>query len=271
MPQFTLQSTLKLNNGINIPILGLGVWQAAEGEEVEDAVRIALAAGYRLIDTAKIYGNEMGVGTAIKAASVAREDLFVTTKLWNEDQGYDSALQAIDTSLTELQLSYVDLYLVHWPNSDRAVREETWRAMEAIFNSGKAKAIGVSNYTVAHLQEMDNYATIPPSVNQVEMHPFVYDESLLAACTERNIVPEAYSPLSRGERLMDSRITEVAATYGKTNAQILIRWGLQHNMVVIPKSVREERILENMDVFDFNLSAEDMATLDGLAEGSRYE
>lgn len=270
MPQYALDSTVKLNNGVNMPIIGLGVWQAAEGTEVEKAVAAALAAGYRLIDTAKIYGNEMGVGNAVKSANVPREQLFITTKLWNEDQGYDAALQAIDNSLLELQLSYVDLYLVHWPNNNREVREETWRAMEAIFNTGKAKAIGVSNYTIAHLKEMDTYATIPPAVNQIEWNPFVYDTPLLAACKERNIVVEAYSPLSRGERLMDPRITAIAEKYGKTNAQILIRWCLAHECVVIPKSVQEERIRENIDVFDFMLKDADIVALNALAEGSRY-
>ncbi|MDB5238895.1 MAG: hypothetical protein JWO00_230 [Candidatus Parcubacteria bacterium] len=273
MNKLTKDSTIRLTNGTEIPVIGLGVWKAEDGAEVEAAIGHALDAGYRLIDTAMIYGNEEGVGNAIRNSGVPREDIFVTTKLWNEDQGYENALRAIDTSLGLLGLDYVDLYLIHWPGagniwSGKALnkREETWKAMEEIHASGKAKAIGVSNYTVRHLEEMKKYAKIKPAVNQVEFHPFLYQEELLAYCKDAGIALEAYSPLARGEKLADPRVTEIAKKYGKSNAQVFIRWGLQHGCIVIPKSVREARIKENIDVFDFEISPEDMKAIDALNE-----
>ena len=260
------ESKVKLARGLPMPVIGLGVWQAADGEEVKQAIAWALQTGYRLIDTAKIYGNEEGVGSAITEASVSREDIFLTTKLWNTDQGYESALHAIDQSLARLKQEYVDLYLVHWPSEDKNTRQESWKAMEEIRAAGKAKAVGVSNYTIEHLEEMKNYTNIMPEVNQVEFHPFKYDARLLNYCREHNIVLEAYSPLARGLKLHDPRIGAIAGKYGKTNAQVLIRWSLQHGCVVIPKSVHKERIQENLDVFDFELALEDMDALDALNE-----
>lgn len=255
-----------------MPRIGLGVWKAA-GQEATDAVTFALEAGYRLIDTAAIYGNETEVGQAIKESVVPRSEIFLTTKVWNDDQGYETTLQAMDASLQKLQTDYVDLYLVHWPyfNRDREEgslekRRDTWKAMEEIVASGKAKAIGVSNYLVEHLEEMKTYATVFPAVNQIEVHPFWYRKELLDYCQSRDIVVENYSPLSRGMKLMDPRITAIAKQHGKSNAQILLRWGLQHDCVVIPKSVHQERIEENIAVFDFALSNEDMAALDALNE-----
>jgi methylglyoxal/glyoxal reductase len=266
METFTLESTIALNNGINIPRFGLGVWQAKDGEEVKQAILWAIEAGYRLIDTAKVYGNENGVGEAIAGSPVPREQLFITTKLWNLDQGYDTALNAIDASLERLGLTYVDLYLVHWPSKDGATRKDSWRAMEEILKRGKAKAIGVSNYTIEDLEEMKTYATVMPSVNQIELHPFWYQKELAEYCQQNNIVVEAYSPLARAERLSDPRILAIATKYGKSAAQVLIRWSLQHGWVVIPKSVHRERIVENKDVFDFELKEEDMEALDALNE-----
>ena len=255
-----------------MPIIGLGTFKSAEGEQVVHEVGWALEAGYRLIDTAKIYGNEEGVGRAIKDSGIPREEIFVTTKLWNTDQGYESALLAIDESLKKLGMSYVDLYLVHWPTASADTKEslnkrqDTWRAMEEIYRSGKARAIGVSNYMIPHLDEMKKYATVVPAVNQVEFHPFLYQKELLNYCNKGGIALQAYSPLLHGEKLGDERISNVAQKYGKTNAQILIRWSLQHGCSPIPKSVRKERIENNIDVFNFEIADEDMEVLDGLNE-----
>jgi diketogulonate reductase-like aldo/keto reductase len=264
MEHFDRESVITLNNGVAMPRIGLGVWQAEDGEKVQRAIRFALLDGYRLIDTAKIYGNEKGVGRAIAEADAPRETVFLTTKLWNDDQGYEPALRAIDASLARLSTNYVDLYLVHWPSRDRTTREATWKAMEEILASGKAKAIGVSNYSVDLLEEMREYANVMPAVDQVEFHPFLFQRELLAYCTERGIALEAYSPLARGRKLDDARISAISASYGKSNAQVLIRWSLQHGCICIPKSVRKERIAENISVFDFELSQMDMDMLDGL-------
>lgn len=256
--------TVKLNTGREIPRLGLGVFQAPRGEVTREAVRTAISLGYRHIDTARIYGNERDVGAAVRECGVPREQLFITTKLWNEDQGYDSALRACERSLKELGLDYVDLYLLHWPVPGR--RLDSWRALEKLFRDGKCRAIGVSNFLERHLDELLAHAQVVPAVNQVEQHPFLYQPALLRHCAAQGIVVEAYSPLTKGMRLNDVRIQDVARKYGRSPAQVLIRWGLQHDMVVLPKSVREERMRENATVFDFSLSAEDMKHLDGLNE-----
>jgi diketogulonate reductase-like aldo/keto reductase len=271
MSQLNINSKIVLNNKTEIPVIGFGVFRIPEGQEVVNAVKWALAAGYRMIDAAMIYKNEEGVGKAIKESGIPREEIFVTTKLWNTDQGYESALKAIDVSLTKLGLSYVDLYLVHWPTAGDASkgesinkREETWRAMEEIYKSGKAKAIGVSNYMINHLEEMKKYAKIPPAVNQVEFHPFLYQEELLSYCQKHDIAFEAHSPLIHGEHLNNEIIKSVAQKHGKSEAQILLRWSLQHGAIPIPKSAHQERITENIRVFDFELSDEEMKKLDGL-------
>ncbi len=273
MDKFNLNSKITLNNGVEIPVIGLGLYHAKEGEETEQAVKLALGAGYRLFDTASQYGNEKSVGKALAEYGLMREEYFVTTKLWNTDQGYENTLKAIDVSLKNLGLSYVDLYLIHWPSAseDRNEminkREETWKAMEEIYNSGKAKAIGVSNYTVNLLEEMKKYANVMPAVNQVEFHPFLYQRDLLEYCQKNNILLEAYSPLAKGGRMTDPRILECSKKYNKTPAQIMLRWGLQHRTVVIPKSVHKERIEENLGVFDFEISPDNMLALDALNEG----
>jgi diketogulonate reductase-like aldo/keto reductase len=224
----------------------------------------ALAVGYRHIDTARIYGNERDVGLAVRESGLPRSDIFVTTKLWNDDQGYDSTLRACERSLEALGLEYVDLYLVHWPVPGR--RLESWRAMEKLLADGKCRAIGVSNFMEHHLEELLGRAKVVPAVNQVEQHPFLYQQSLQRYCADKGIVVEAYSPLTKGTRLGDPRVVEVARKYGKSPAQVLIRWCLEHDLVVIPKSVHEERIRENANVFDFSLSPEDLRRLDGLNE-----
>lgn len=259
-----LKSTVRLNNGVELPWVGLGVYQAQRGGETRDAVSWALQAGYRHIDTARIYGNERDVGEALRRSGIPRDEVFITTKLWNSDQGHDSALSACERSLRELGLEYVDLYLMHWPVPGR--RLDSWRAMEKLLADGRCRAIGVSNFLERHLDELMANAKVVPAVNQVEFHPYLYQKRLLEHCGRHGIVVEAYSPLTRGERLDDPRLAEVARRHGKTSAQVLIRWCLQHGMVVLPKSVREERIRENAAVFDFELSAAELRVLDGLNE-----
>ncbi len=262
----TIESRITLSDGAKIPVLGLGVWQAGAGKETRKAVSAALESGYRLIDTAKLYGNERDVGAAVRESGIPRDEIFVTTKLWNSDQGFESALRAFEGSRRELGLEYVDLYLVHWPVPQ--LRNESWKALVKIREQGLARSIGVSNYTIPHLEELLAATPVPPSVNQVEFHPFLFQRELLEYGQKHHIQLEAYSPLTRGRHLKHPLIKEIAAKYGRTLAQILIRWGLQHGLVVIPKSVRPERIRENADVFGFEIKSPDMARLDALDERS---
>ena len=263
----TFQSRADLNNGVRIPVLGLGVYQSPPGRTTQHAVEFALKIGYLHIDTARIYNNEGDVGKAVRESGLPREEVFVTTKLWNSDQGYESTLQACEASLRRLGLSYLDLYLIHFPVS--LVREDSWRAMTTLLKQGKCRAVGVSNFTVQHLEELLRTTETVPAVNQVEFNPFLYQKELLDYCRRKGIQLEAYSPLTRGEKLADPRIKSLAAKYSKTAAQIMIRWSLQHGLVVIPKSVREERIRENGQVFDFDIAGKDMAVLDSLNEDLR--
>jgi len=258
-------ATLALNTGARIPQVGLGVWQSARGDTVA-AVMAALRLGYGHVDTARIYGNEAEVGQAVRESELPRGEVFVTTKLWNTDQGYDAALRAFDGSLEKLGLEYVDLYLVHWPVAGK--RLDSWRALEHIFESKRARAIGVSNFLVPHLQELLAHAKVVPAVNQIEVHPFLQQRDTRAFCAAHGIVVEAYSPLTHGDRLHDATITEVAKRVKRSNAQVLLRWGIQHGMVVLPKSVKEARIAENLAVFDFTLDDEAMTRLDALDEGA---
>jgi len=267
MANLSIQSTVTLNNNVQMPILGLGVYQTPPGRVTQNSVKFALKLGYRHVDTARIYGNEADVGEAVRESGILREDLFVTTKLWNSDQGYDSTLRACEASLKRLGLDYVDLYLVHFPVPD--VRKESWRAMETLFKKGRCRAIGVSNFTIRHLEELTEESDVIPSVNQVEFHPFLYQKELLDYCQGKRIQVEAYSPLARGERFKQPRILSLAKKYSKTPAQLMIRWGIQHGVVVIPKSTREERIRENSQVFDFDISDDDMMSLDSLNEDLR--
>jgi diketogulonate reductase-like aldo/keto reductase len=262
-----LGSTVTLRGGVEMPRLGLGVWQSGAGAETRNAVAAALGAGYRHVDTARAYRNEPDVGAALRESAIPRRELFVTTKLWNTDHGYDRALHAIDKSLASLGLEQVDLYLVHWPVE--GLRGETWRAMERIQADGKARAIGVSNYTVRHLDELLAEANVPPAVNQVEFSPFLFQRELLAHCRHHGIQLEAYAPLVRGQRMDHPVLARIAAKHDRTPAQVLLRWGLQHELVVIPKSIHPERIRENADLYGFSLDAADLAGLDGLDEGYR--
>jgi diketogulonate reductase-like aldo/keto reductase len=250
-----------------MPLLGFGTYQIPDGGACYRAVRHALDVGYRHIDTAAFYGNEEDVGRAVRDSGLARADLYVTTKLWNSDQGYDSALRAFERSLKQLGLDYVDLYLVHWPEPGK--RADSWRALEEIRKRGHCRSIGVSNYTVRHLEELLRSAQVMPVNNQVEFSPFLYQRKLLEFCAAKGISLTAYCPLTHGEKLDHPAIAQIGAKYGKTGAQVLLRWALQHNVVAIPKSARNERIKENAALYDFELDANEMARLDALDEDYR--
>lgn len=256
-----------LHNGVNMPWLGLGVYKMAEGKEVERAVHAALEAGYRSIDTAALYQNERGVGQAVRTSGLPREEVFITTKVWNDDQGYESTLKAFEQSRRLLGVDYVDLYLIHWPV--RGKFKETWRALEKLYKDGWVRAIGVSNFHIHHLENLLADCEIVPMVNQVELHPCLTQEPLRKYCQKHHIQVEAWSPLMRGQLFEHPLLQELSRKYGKTPAQIIIRWDLQHEIVTIPKSARPERIRENAQVFDFELEAADMARLDALNENRR--
>lgn len=256
---YETETIVTLNNGVIMPRLGFGTWKL-DDEEVEKAVLTALETGYRLIDTASVYNNEKGVGRAIKKSSLQREDIFVTTKLWPTDFGRVEA--ALDESLQKLGLDYVDLYLVHWPVP--LMSSKVWGSMIKVYNSGKAKAIGVSNYSKKQIERILNSYPIPPAVNQVEFNPFKENLELLDFCLKNNIALEAYSPLTKGKNLNDDIILGIASKYNKTAAQLLIRFALQKGAIVIPKSGNPERIKENYHVFDFEISEQDIKALDAL-------
>ena len=265
-----LTDTYTLSNGVEIPIVGFGTWQTPSGEVAKDSVKAALDAGYRHIDTAAIYGNEASVGEGLKASGVDRHDIFLTTKLWNSDRGYDNTLKAIDTSLAKLGTDYVDLYLIHWGNP-KAFRDnwqesnaETWRAMEEILKSGKARAIGVSNMRVKHLEELFKTANTKPMVNQLFLNPSDMQEEVTKFDTDNGILNEAYSPLGTGKIFGVPELQKMAERYGKSVAQLVLRWSLQHDFLPLPKSVHAERIQENAQLFDFELSHHDMELIDGL-------
>jgi diketogulonate reductase-like aldo/keto reductase len=265
----SIADTVTLTNGVKMPMLGLGTWKSQEGQEVQQAIRWALEIGYRHIDTAAAYGNEKGVGEGLRSSGVPREQVFVTTKLWNDDQrkGYDACMKAFDTSLSKLGMDYVDLYLVHWPVPGKY--KEAWRAVEKIYASGRAKAIGVSNFMVHHLDDLLKDTQTVPMVNQVEFHPWLVQKPLMEACRKRRIVEEAWSPLMRGKITQLEVVTEIANRKGKTPAQVVLRWNLQHGVVTIPKSVKRDRLVENASLYDFELTAEEMARIDALDKGER--
>ncbi|RQO30766.1 aldo/keto reductase [Taibaiella sp. KBW10] len=256
-----------LHNGVKMPMLGLGVWKTSEGQEVEDAVAFALEQGYRHIDTASFYKNETGVGHAIRNSSVASEEIFVTTKVWNEDQGYAATFKAYESSLSLLGLDYVDLYLVHWPV--KGLFKETWRALEDLYQAGRVKAIGVSNFLQHHLEALLPDARIVPMVNQLEHHPYLVQASLQGFCKAHQIQFEAWSPLMQGRIFEIERLKQLSEKYRKTIAQIVLRWNIQNGIVTIPKSVSPRRILENSQIFDFDLSPEDMQAINQLDRQER--
>lgn len=258
---------IRMRTRRGIPAIGLGVYKSEPGPVTRDAVRNALEVGYRHIDTAAIYNNEADVGDAIVASGLDRSEVFVTTKLWNDDHGYDNTLRAFDRSLDALGLDYVDLYLIHWPVP--VMRLDTWRALERLTLDGRVRDIGVSNYLDRHIKEILEYTAVVPAVNQIELTPYNYRTRLetVELCREHQIVLEAYSPLTKGRKLDDPVLAAIGGVHGKTPAQVLIRWALDQGFVVLPKSVRKERIAENIDVFDFSLTAAEMEQLENLDEG----
>lgn len=266
-----LQDTVTLANGVKMPWLGLGVFKVEEGQILMDAVSSAITNGYRSIDTAAIYGNERGVGEGIKLGlkktGISRSELFITTKVWTEDLGYEETIKAFETSLEKLGLDYIDLYLIHWPKEGKYL--ETWKALETLYREGKIKSIGVSNFQIHHLETLLNASEIKPMINQIELHPKLTQKNLLAFCESRNIQVQAWSPLMQGKLLDNPLLRELAHKYQKSVAQVIIRWDLQNGIVTISKSVKEQRIIENGNVFDFCLTKEEMKRIDSLNQDLR--
>ncbi|WP_393953462.1 aldo/keto reductase [Streptomyces murinus] len=258
-----------LNNGVEMPQVGFGVWQVPD-DEAERAVGTALEAGYRSIDTAAAYGNEEGTGRAIAASGLPREDIFVTTKLWNSDQGYDATLRAFDTSLGKLGLDHLDLYLIHWPLPARDTYVDTYKALEKLYADGRVRAIGVSNFLPEHLRRLAEETSVIPAVNQIELHPHLQQHAAREYHAEQGIRTEAWSPLGQGKGLLEvPAIVAIAQKHNRTPAQVVLRWHVQQGTIVIPKSVTPSRIKENIDVFDFSLDAEDLAAIGALNEDRR--
>lgn len=263
----SLNDVTVLNNGVKMPWVGLGVWKVTDNNELINAVHTAVKVGYRNIDTAAAYGNEEGVGEAIKTCGLPREELFITTKVWNRDQGYESTLQAFETSRKKLGLEYLDLYLIHWPVKEKYT--DTWRAMEKLYKEGLVRAIGVCNFHVHHLENLMNTSSIVPVVDQVELHPLLSQKELRDFTKSKGIQIEAWSPLMQGN-LDNHVLTELGRKYGKSPAQIILRWDLQNDVVIIPKSVHENRIKENADIFDFTISPEDMQLIESINQNRRF-
>ncbi|RXG12385.1 diketogulonate reductase-like aldo/keto reductase [Leeuwenhoekiella aestuarii] len=266
-PITNLQGTWELSNGHKMPYLGLGVWKAEDGEEVIHAVKWALEAGYRHIDTAKAYENEEGVGKGIKESGIPREELFLTSKLWNSDQGYESTLEAFDKTLKRLDTDYLDLYLIHWPVEGKY--KDTWRALEKLYKDGKIKAIGVSNFLEHQLRDLMQDAEINPMVDQLEFHPWLVQKDLQDFCATHNIQYEAWSPLMQGKAFKNETLKQLGEKYGKSPAHIVLRWDLQNGVVTIPKSTSKDHIISNAEIFDFELSEEDMQTINALDKHER--
>lgn len=262
-----IEKFAELSSGVKMPWLGLGVWRVKDGNEVVSAVKHAIRCGYRSIDTAALYGNEQGVGRAVKASGIPRDELFITTKVWNSDQGYEHTLQAFEESRKKLGLEYLDLYLIHWPVQGKY--NDTWKALEKLYKDGSVRAIGVSNFQIHHLKDLIANNEVIPMVNQVEFHPLLNQKELLSFCKENRIQLEAWSPLMQGN-LNIPVLIELSRKYEKSPAQIVLRWDLQHEVAAIPKSVTPHRIEENADIFDFELSAEDIDQLDALNLNKRF-
>lgn len=253
-----------LSNGVKMPSIGFGTYKSGNDEETAKIVKYALEIGYMQIDTASFYGNEVGIGNGIKESGINREDIFLVTKLWNDDHGYDKTIEAFNKSLERLQVKYIDLYLVHWPNK---LNSETWKAFEYLYRTGKVKAIGVCNFKIGHLEELKKTAEIMPMVNQIEIHPQSSKNDMLSYCEENNIQLVAWSPIMRGKLFSNKLMIDLSEKYKKTIAQIILRWHVQRGIIPIPKSSNEERIKENLSIFNFELSNYDMRTIDLLNEG----
>lgn len=263
-----LQGSFELHNGVQMPYFGLGVYLSKDGSEVINAVKEALNHGYRHIDTAAIYNNEEGVGKGVQESNVDRKDIFLVSKVWNTDQGYDATLKAFDASLERLGTDYLDLYLIHWPKGE--LSKETWKALEKLYKEKRVRAIGVSNFLQHHLEDLLTSAEIVPMVNQMEFHPYLVQQDLIDFCKSKEIQYEAWSPLMQGNIFDLDIMKNLASKYNKTIAQVVLRWDLQKGVVTIPKSSKKERIIANSDLFDFELSEEDVQLLDGLDNGKRF-
>lgn len=253
-----------LNNGVKIPLIGFGTYKSGSNEETEKIVKYALETGYRQIDTASFYGNEVGIGNGIKSSKVNREDIFIVTKLWNDDHGYEKTIEAFNKSLENLQVDYIDLYLIHWPNK---LNIETWKAFEELYEKGQVKAIGVCNFKQNHLEELIKNCRIKPMVNQVEIHPSNQKQELLEYCENNKIQLIAWSPIMRGKIFNNKLMISLSEKYNKSIAQIVLRWHMQRGIIPIPKSSNESRIKENLDIFDFEIYEEDMKKINLLDEG----
>ncbi len=266
----TMNQNFKLNNGIEIPSIGLGTWQTPDGETAINSIKVAVNAGYRHVDTAAVYANEKSLGDGIKACGVDRKELFVTSKLWNTERGYGKTLKAFEKTLNDLQLDYLDLYLIHWPAASHQfdnweqINSDTWRAMEELYKEGKIKAIGLSNFHQHHLEPLMENAEIMPAVNQIEYHPGFTQSSCVEFCKANDILVEAWSPLGTGNVLNNETLKKIASRYQKSVAQICIRWVLQNGLLPLPKSITPSRIEENFDVFDFEISKEDIQVIDNI-------
>ena len=263
-----IQGKWQLNNGVEMPYFGLGVFQTRDGAEVKNAIHYALEAGYRHIDTAAIYNNERGVGEAIRESTIDRKDIFVTSKVWNSEQRADNTLKAFDATMERLGLDYLDLYLIHWPVVGKY--KNTWKILEQLYREGRVNAIGVSNFLVHHLKDLLTEAEIVPMVNQVEFHPWLVQQELTDFCKENKIQFEAWSPLMQGHVVNVPEIKEIARNYGKTPVQLVLRWNLQKDVITIPKSVKKERIISNAEIFDFEISGDDMKKIDNLDRNKRF-
>ncbi len=259
--------SVQLNNGVQIPQLGLGVYAPKQQQEVGQAVETALSLGYRLVDAASIYGNEQEVGQALKQSGVARKDLYITSKVWMDDMGYDATLRAFEKSLKDLGLDYMDLYLIHWPKDQQ--RKDTWKALESLYDQGVVKSIGVSNYYQKHLEELFVYANVCPAVNQIELSPFCYLPEELNFCKQNNIQVQGYAPVVRGQKKDHPILVDIARKYGKSTYQILIRWVIEQGAITIPKSIHKDRMIENAEVFDFALDGDDLARMAVLYDNTR--
>ncbi|MCA9749095.1 MAG: aldo/keto reductase [Romboutsia sp.] len=259
-----VEKFMLLSNRVKIPSIGFGTYKSGDDEETAKIIKNALNLGYKMIDTASFYNNEVGIGNGIKESGIDRKDIFIVTKLWNDDHGYDNTIEAFNKSLNNLQVDYIDLYLIHWPNKLNA---ETWRAFEHLYETGKVKAIGVCNFKVEHLEELKKTAKIMPMVNQVEIHPFSTKNNIINYCKDNNIKVVAWSPISRGRVLSNDLMIDLSQKYKKSIVQIVLRWHMQKGVIPIPKSSNENRIKENIDIFDFEISSEDMKAIDSLDEG----